>query len=47
VVTALVDRLDTDGVESTTLNASADGAGLYRSLGFGANDTIAMRRPRP
>jgi ribosomal protein S18 acetylase RimI-like enzyme len=46
-VTALVDRLDTDGVESTTLNASADGAELYRSLGFATNDNLAMRRPRP
>jgi len=46
-VTALVDRLDTQGVESTTLHASADGAGLYRSLGFAENDNIAMRRSHP
>jgi GNAT superfamily N-acetyltransferase len=46
-VTALLGHLDALGVESSTLNGSPAGSGLYRSLGFTSNDNVAMRRARP
>lgn len=46
-VTALLEELDSVGVESSTLNGSPGGIGLYRSLGYTTNDNVAMRRARP
>jgi len=46
-VAALLAELDRLGVESSTLNASSDGADLYVSLGFTPSAGQAMRRPGP
>jgi len=46
-VATLLDHLDALGIESSTLSASPDGAGLYRSLGFRPGDNVAMRRSHP
>jgi ribosomal protein S18 acetylase RimI-like enzyme len=43
-VAALLAELDGRGIESSTLSASPDGAGLYRSLGFRPGAGAAMRR---
>ncbi len=47
VVALLLDALDRRGVESSTLNASPAGAGLYEELGYRPAHGQAMRRPRP
>lgn len=44
---AVLDELDRRGIQSSTLNASADGADLYRALGFTPGRGTGMRRPAP
>ena len=47
VVSRLVETLDDRGVARIDLTASAEGLGLYRSLGFVASEDPLLRRRRP
>jgi ribosomal protein S18 acetylase RimI-like enzyme len=47
VVEHLVARLDAAGVHRVDLTASADGIGMYRSLGFAPAPVPLLRRVRP
>jgi ribosomal protein S18 acetylase RimI-like enzyme len=47
VMVALLDWYDRSGVAVTELHATPEGETLYRSLGFGQEGGVALRRRRP